>query len=275
MPAGMTMREFAAVTGVSEGTLRMWEARHGFPDPQRLPSGHRRYSPRDVEQVRALLEAREQGLSLAVAVERARRVAAEPRPSVFSALRECFPALAPQVVPKHVLIHLSHAIEDECCLRAQRPLLFGCFQRERFYRAAEARWREMARTAERALVFADFAELRRPRGSPIEVPIGAADALAREWAVVCDAPGATACLVGWEPPAAPGGERRFETIWTVDRAVVREAARVCCELAERVEPALVADLRERLADTPAAAGDEVRAAVELTTRMVLYATGQR
>jgi MerR family transcriptional regulator, light-induced transcriptional regulator len=275
MATAMTMREFAAATGVSEGTLRMWEARHGFPDPERLPSGHRRYSQRDLEQVRALLAAREQGLSLAVAVERARRVAAEPRPSLFSALRERFPELAPQVVPKRVLVHLSHAIEDECCLRAQRPLLFGCFQRERFYRTEEARWREMARTAERAVVFADFPELRRPRGGPVEVPIGAEDALAREWAIVCDAPGASACLVGWEPPAAPRAERRFETIWTVDRAVVREAARVCCELVGRVEPELVAGLDGRLADTPAPAGDEVRAAVELTMRMVLYATGQR
>jgi DICT domain-containing protein len=268
----MTMREFATATGVSEGTLRMWEARHGFPDPERLPSGHRRYSARDLEQVRALLELREQGFSLPVAVERARRFGAEPRPSIFSALRERFPALAPRVLPKRVLIHLSHAIEDECCLRAQRPLLFGCFQRERFYRIEEARWREMARTAEQALVFADFPALRRPRGGPAEVPIGSADALAREWAVICDAPGAAACLVGWEPP---GGERRFETIWTVDRAVVREAARVCCELAERVEPELVAGLRDRLADTPPAAADEVRAAVELTTRVVLYATDQR
>src|SRR3954470_16597499 len=271
----MTMREFAAASGVGEATLRMWEARHGFPEPERLPSGHRRYSQRDLEQVQALLAAREAGLSLPVAIGRARRLGAKPRPSVFSALRERFPELAPQLLPKRVLVHLSHAIEDECCQRAQRPLLFGCFQRERFYRAEEARWREMARTAERALVFADFSRLQRPPGAPIEVPIGAADALAREWAIVCDAPGAAACLVGWEPPAAPGGERRFETIWTVDRAVVREAARVCCELAERVEPDIVDGLRDRLADTPAPAADEVRAAVELTTRMVLYATAQR
>src|SRR3954453_23104673 len=114
----MTMREVAAASGVRAGTLRMWEARHGFPDPERLASGHRRYSVRDLEQVRALVTAREAGLSLPVAIERARRLGAEPRPSVFSALRERFPELAPQLIPKRVLTHLSHAIEDECCLRA-------------------------------------------------------------------------------------------------------------------------------------------------------------
>jgi DICT domain-containing protein len=275
MAAGMTIREFAAASGVGEGTLRMWEVRHGFPDPERLPSGHRRYSEHDLEQVRALLRARAEGLSLPMAIERARRRGAAPRPSVFGALRERFPELAPQLLPKRVLIHLSHAIEDESCQRVRAPLLFGCFQQERFYRAEEARWRELARTAGRAIVFADFARLRRPSGAPAEVPIETADPLRREWAVICDAPDSAACLVGWERPRAAGEERRFETIWTVDRAVVREAARVCCELAARADPDLAADLRERLADTPPPAGEEVRAAVELTTRMVLYATAQR
>ncbi len=44
---------------------------------------------------------------------------------------------------KRTLIALSHAIEDECAARAERPLLFGSFQRERFYRDSEPRWREL------------------------------------------------------------------------------------------------------------------------------------
>lgn len=39
-------------TGIGQHTLRAWERRFGFPDPQRLPSGHRRYP---VEQVQQLL----------------------------------------------------------------------------------------------------------------------------------------------------------------------------------------------------------------------------
>lgn len=270
--AGLTIREVAAGSGVSEGTLRMWETRHSFPDARRLANGHRRYSERDLERVRAVVRAREEGLSLPMAIARARRLGEEPRPSVYTALRDRFPELQAQALSKRVLMRLTHAIEDECCMRARRPLLFGCFQHERFYRAAQPRWREMSRTAERALVFADFAAARRPRGGPAEIALGPADPLMREWVIVCDAPGFAACLTGWERPAAPGRERRFETVWTVDPTVVREASRVCCELAARSAPELVEDLRERLADTPPPRSKELRAAIELTTRMVLYAS---
>ncbi|MGZ4193006.1 MAG: MerR family DNA-binding transcriptional regulator, partial [Solirubrobacteraceae bacterium] len=48
----LTTAQLAQRTGLSAGTLRMWETRHGFPDPFRLPGGHRRYAAGDVEQVR-------------------------------------------------------------------------------------------------------------------------------------------------------------------------------------------------------------------------------
>ena len=72
--------------------------------------------------------------------------------------------------------------------RAQRPVLLGCFQRERFYRDAEPRWRELSRGAECAIVLADFPARRDPVDGPTEVPIAPDDPLMREWAVVCDAP---------------------------------------------------------------------------------------
>jgi DICT domain-containing protein/predicted DNA-binding transcriptional regulator AlpA len=269
---GLTIREIAAASGVREATLRMWEARHGFPAPERLASGHRRYSERDLEQVRDVQRARAEGVSLATAIAGARRLGEEPRPSVFRALRDRFPELQAHLLPRRVLVHLSHAIEDQSAQAADRPLLFACFQRESFYRREEPRWRALARIAERAVVLADFPRPRTPADGPAEIPIGPRDALAREWVVVCDGPRFAACLVAWERPRL-GGERRFETLWTVDAAVVREAARACCELAGRTDPGLVDGLRERLAGTPTAGDDRLRAAVELSTRMVLYATG--
>ena len=95
---------------------------------------------------------------------------------------------------------MSRAIEDECLARAERPLLFGCFQRERFYRDSERRWRELARTAERTVVLADFPRVRRPKTGPIEIPIAPSDPVAREWAIVCESPSFGACLAGWERP---------------------------------------------------------------------------
>lgn len=44
-------------TGVGEHTLRAWERRFGFPQPVRLPSGHRRFSPDQVRQLLLIAEA--------------------------------------------------------------------------------------------------------------------------------------------------------------------------------------------------------------------------
>jgi DICT domain-containing protein len=268
----LNMGEMSARSGVSEGTLRMWESRHAFPVPQRLPSGHRRYTELDLRRVQAVLKEREQGLSLTTAIERARLLTDEPLPSVYSTLRAAFPHLLPYVLTRTALTALSHAIEDESCARAERPILFGCFQRERHYRHAEPRWREMARTAEFAVVLADFAQLREPEQAPIEVPIPDRDPLLREWVVVVEGPSLAACLAGFERPGQHPGNRSFETVWSVERPVVREAARTCRALTARFAPDVVAGLGDRLAGAPATPLDELRSAVDLTTRMVLYAT---
>ncbi len=53
---GWAMGAVARRTGLGEHTLRAWERRFGFPRPQRLASGHRRYP--DDQVVRLLLIAR-------------------------------------------------------------------------------------------------------------------------------------------------------------------------------------------------------------------------
>ena len=128
----------------------MWEHRHGFPVPDRLPSGHRRYSARDIELIRRVAAERAAGMSLAAAIDRATTYGDGPSRSVYAMLRNRRPDLEPRTLSKPLMLALSHAIEDESMSRAERPLLFGSFQRERFYRHAEARWRELARGAERA-----------------------------------------------------------------------------------------------------------------------------
>jgi MerR family transcriptional regulator, light-induced transcriptional regulator len=267
----LSIGDVAARTGVSVATLRMWEARHGFPVPQRLPGGHRRYAERDVEILRAALRARASGLSIAAALQRAQE---RVRPgSIYAGLRRERPDLRPTAFPKRTLTALSHACEDEACSRAERPLLVGAFQRERFYRAAEARWRQLAAAAELAIVFADFGRARRDAGAPIEVPVDPADPLAREWAIVCDGPGFAACLTAWEVPeavAVPDGRRRFETIWTTEPAAVRAAALIAWRLAR----ATLDDLPEAaaLAHLPADPADAARRAADLANRMLTYAT---
>jgi DICT domain-containing protein len=273
VPDELTIREVARQTGVPVGTLRMWESRYGFPDPERLPSGHRRYSGDDVQQVRQVSRDREGGMSMPAAIARARQVASEPESSIFAGVRRRRPDLQPYLLAKRTLIGLSHAIEDECASRAERPVLFGSFQQERFYRHAESRWRELCRTSETTVVFADFAEARVPEGAPAELPIERDGPLGREWTLVCDAPRYAAFLSAWERPgqdSVPDRDRRFETVWSVEPRLVREVSRIAAGFVERTRPDLLDPIVERLRDTPPPSGDELRLVGALTNRMVAY-----
>ncbi|MDQ6607788.1 MAG: MerR family transcriptional regulator [Actinomycetota bacterium] len=261
-------------TGVVEGTLRMWEQRHGFPAPTRLLSGHRRYSERDVEMIRRVMAEREAGMSLSAAIERASGYVERAERSVYAALRRSRPDLAPRTLTKPVLLALTRAIEDESLSRAERPVLFGSFQHERFYRQSESRWHDLARTARLAVVFADFPRRRTPRHAPIEIPVKPDDPLMREWAIVCDADGHAACLAAWERPApseTDRGVRQFETIWSVEPDVVRDVARIYADIAAALAPEPLAAVRGQLATRPpAAAATQLRLAAEITNRALSY-----
>jgi MerR family transcriptional regulator, light-induced transcriptional regulator len=267
----LTIGDLVARTGVSEGTLRMWERRHGFPSPARLPSGHRRYSEADATLVLQVVRERAAGLSLPSAIARAHASAAELEPSVFAGLRRRRPDLQPVTLRKPLLLALSRAIEDESCARAERPLLFGAFQRERFYRQSERRWREFSRTAELAVVFADFEQARLPADGPVELPVDRSAPLGREWAVVCEAAGHAACLAGVElPPSRRRREpaREFDVIWSVEPEVVRAASEICVGLARRSEPRLADRLGDREVAPAPPLGEQLRLSAAITTRML-------
>jgi DICT domain-containing protein len=255
--------ELAARTGVAEATLRMWERRHGFPVPERLPSGHRRYSAAEVERVAQVVRERAAGLSVAAAIERVRRSGEEVEPSLFAAIRRRRPDLQPIRLRKPLLLALTRAIEDESCAQAERPLLFASFQRERFYRASARRWRDFARTAALAVVFADFERFRA--GAPAEVPVDRSSPLTREWAVVCSAPGHAVCLTGLELPAAErrsDRSREFEVLWSVEPTVVVAATEICLGLL-RTEHSELASVT---ADATVAPEQQLRLATAITTR---------
>jgi len=262
-------------TGVAEGTLRMWESRHGFPTPKRQSSGHRRYSQRDVELVRQVAAQRAAGVELQIAIQRVLHDMQAPARSLYATLRRCHPQLEPCRLPKRTLIALSHAIEDESLARADSPLLFAFFQRQTHYRHAQARWHELARTARLAIAFADFERPSFPDDGPVELCVGVGDPLAREWAIVCDAPGHAVCLAGWEPPAstrAADRQRIFEVIWSVQPAVVRQAAGICADIVTTRQPALIdAAVRSRL-DSPSSqpTSEQLVLATAITNRTLLY-----
>jgi hypothetical protein len=75
--------EAATLLNVSPNTLRAWERRFGFPTPQRSPGGHRSYTHGEVV---ALREALQEGVSISLAVPRARAGLAADSDSLVRAL---------------------------------------------------------------------------------------------------------------------------------------------------------------------------------------------
>lgn len=270
---GLTIGQLADRTGVPVATLRTWESRYGVPRPRRQDGGHRRYDAADVVLVRDILRLRDSGLALGAAVTRASTAAAEPDPSLFPMLRRRFPALQTRPLRKGALLTLTRAVEDECCAGAARPLLFGAFQRERYYWESADRWSELARTSSAAVVFADFPQHSPPGDNPVRLGLPPDAPLLREWVLVCDSADQPACVTGWEIPgqsATPESQRTFECLWTVDARVVREAARACAGIATAVDPTAGSRYAGLLDETPPEASADLARSQRLLERIVWY-----
>jgi DICT domain-containing protein len=276
----LAIKDVAQRTGLAAGTIRMWEQRYGFPEPERTSGGYRLYSAEDVEMLRRVIAYRERGLSVGAALERARAWdGPTDRPSIYGAIATSGQPLRPQLLRKQTLIAISAAIEDETLARAAGPIVIGAFQQERNYRAVQHRYRRMAENADATVAFADFPTARAVPGEPAEVPITPDAALGNEWAVIVDAPGFAACLLAWERPrspeeqAAPELERRFESLWTMDPAVVRRAALVGSSLTRSSCPELAGRIDGLLADRPLAMEAPAPGLTALTNRLVAYLEG--
>jgi MerR family transcriptional regulator, light-induced transcriptional regulator len=267
----LAIKDLAEQTGVAAGTIRMWEQRYGFPEPARTPAGYRVYTEQDVVALRRVVAYRGRGLSVPAALERARSLDGETdSPSIFAALASGDAPVRPQKLRRATLIALSRAIEEEAMARAAGPVVIGAFQDEANYRAVEHRYRRLAHVADAVGVFATFEDVHLGHDDePAEIPITTAEALGHEWAVIVDAPGYAACLVGWETPGR-GDERIFEAVWTMDAPVVRRAAQVGATIAARHAPEWSERLLSILADRPLAVEAPAPGLTALTNRMIGY-----
>lgn len=289
---GLPIGELAQRAGVPAPTLRSWEGRYGFPRPQRLAGGHRRYDRGDIALIEEVLRLRALGMSLQAAIGAATTRTGEIERSVFASLRRRHPDLVSQTLRKTTLLALTRAIEDECCARAEQAALFACFQHPRYYRPSQGRWNELARTARVVVVFAGCDESepepepapwlglgpeREPAPAqtgraPVRISLPADAPLRREWSLVCEARDWHACVSGWEFPGqehAGDAGRRFEVIWSVDPRVVRNAVTICAQLAESLSPGLSL-LGDLPSDPPPAASADLRRAAGLINRMTGY-----
>jgi DNA-binding transcriptional MerR regulator len=272
----LTIGDVAERTGVTAPTLRIWETRHGFPAPNRLKGGHRRYDLADVETILDVIRRRNGGVRLDTAIDQAVRNAkaqAEPgAPSVYAMLRRAHPHLAPHRLRKPTLLALSWAIEDEFCAKAEPGHLFAAFQKQRFFEAAHPRWAELARVSRSAFAFADFDD-HVVESELVTVPLPPDAPLCREWLVVCDAPGFAVALSAWEPPGQedlPQRDRIFEAVWTLDPGAVRDCARVAAQVAADAGSADAAPVLFQLAEDPVAHAMDPVTATAMFNRVVAY-----
>ncbi len=279
-PDLLTIGALAERTGLSPATLRMWEQRHGFPTPQRLGSGHRRYLASDVAVVDEVVRRRDAGVRLDVAIADALSQSAPGAPSVYAELRRNHPHLPVQRLRKRTLLALSWAIEDEFCAKAERAIVFGAFQRDRYYDAARSRWLELAVVARASFVFAEFSGLDHARtaGSaarpgPVLVPLPPDEPMSREWAVICDSVELPVALTAWELPGqgeVPDRERIFEAVLTVDPLAVRDASRVCAAVAQRAGAEDAAPVLYHLADQPPVGAADLASVSAMLGRVLSY-----
>lgn len=275
---GLSIGELARQTGVPAATLRSWEDRYGFPRPQRLAGGHRRYEEGDAALIGEILRLRASGISLQAAIGQAAARAAQAEHSVFAGLRRRHPGLVPQELSKATLLAITRAMEDECCARAEQAVLFVGFQQERFYRQSRERWKELARTARVVVIFADFGESSGPAASPLTVRIPPDAPLRREWFMVCTAADYPAFISGWEFPGqvgVPDARRRFEVLWSVDPTAVRDAALICAQIARAFSPSLDRLLGDLPDEVPPPASTDLHRAIGLFNRMAGYLDKRR
>lgn len=77
---GYTVKQVAALTGILDTTLRMWERRYGVVEPRRSTGGYRLYSDADVTRLRTMAALVADGVPASVAA-RSLSSPAEPAPA--------------------------------------------------------------------------------------------------------------------------------------------------------------------------------------------------
>jgi DICT domain-containing protein len=267
--AALTISEVAERTGIPASTLRMWEARYGFPEPRRPTGSHRRYSDEECRVLLEIKDARERGLGMSAAIAAGRDAVRRAQDSILNGLRLRHPDLPVLALPEPFMLALSAALETTA---SHHPdgVLVGAFQRLPAHRVVEPAWSGLAQEARAAVVFAGFQACDHD-GALWRIPVRSGTPLAEEWAVVCDTPTWWGCLVGRElrtRGARRRGQRTFEALWSLDPPVVRDAARVAAVLATSSAPELGDVVSDHLRLAPQAPPSALGEASRFTNRVL-------
>ena len=156
--------------------------------------------------------------------------------SVVTQLLQSHQSWRPQMYFKSSLTALSHAMEDLVLASSDAPLVIASFQRERFYRQEAHRYRRIAsKTSQVYVLAAPETDFKNSSDVYETIAFEPTDALANEWHLVVVGENYASCLFCQEKTAsspqnkhnsAMDNTRRFEGIWTFDRQVSIDAAKI-------------------------------------------------
>ncbi len=160
----------------------------------------------------------------------------------------------PQMYFKSSLTALSHAMEDLVLTDSDRPLVIASFQRERYYRQEAHRYRRIAKKTDQVYVLAaPEAEFTNSSDVYETIAFESDDALALEWHLVIIGKNYSSCLVCREKiptqeetkaTSAMDTNRRFEGIWTFDRSVSLQAAKILLDRIAVYRPELKPKIKQ-------------------------------
>lgn len=165
--------------------------------------------------------------------------------SILDELLAAMPQIRCQMYFKSSLTALSHAMEDQVLAGDDQPIVIASFQRERFYRQEAHRYVRIAERTDQVYVLAapeaDFID----RSEYYEtIAFDPGDGLCEEWHLVVLGKNYASCLVckekhGHHTSASHVDQsRRFEGLWTFDRAVVFQAAELMLQRIVQYRPEL-------------------------------------
>ncbi|NER25629.1 MAG: GAF domain-containing protein [Symploca sp. SIO1C2] len=171
--------------------------------------------------------------------------------SLLQELLQALPDLRPQSYFKSSLTALSHAIEDLILARTDSPLVIANFQQECFFCQEVHRYRQIAQRTNQVYVLAvPEAESNLAEDSQTYefIPLEADEYLAQEWHLIVIGEQYAACIVCQEQatslPTPMDQARQFEGIWTFDRHLCAQAARMLLGRIAAIRPELVPKVEE-------------------------------
>ncbi len=170
--------------------------------------------------------------------------------SLLTELLQSFPEIKLQNYFKSSLTALSHAMEDQILAEPSTgALIIASFQRERFYRQEAHRYQRIAQHTDHVYVLAaPETEFTNASFGYETIAFNPDDALAQEWHLVVLGVDYSYCLVCRERKlAAPkdlDSTRSFEGLWTFDRQISCQAARLLLNRVVAYRPELAAKVEQ-------------------------------